>query len=83
MARILLALAIKHYDYRPFSSENINDAEKPKSGTYGPIYKLCKQMGFSRPSEWETVKNVLIKAGTLVGEDELKEAVELFKKLPS
>ena len=83
MARILLALAIKHYDYRPFSSEDVNDAEKPKSGTYGPIYKLCEDMGFSRPSEWETVKSVLVKAGTLVSEDELKEAVELFKKLPS
>lgn len=82
MARILLALAIKHYDYRPFSSESVNDAEKPKSGTYGPIYKLCEDMGFNRPSEWETVKNALIKAGTLVGEDELKKAVELFKKLP-
>lgn len=82
MARILLALAIKHYDYRPFSSEAVKDAEKSKSGTYAPIYKLCEDMGFSRPSEWETVKSVLIKAGALVGEDELRNAVEIFKTLP-
>ena len=80
MARMLLALAIKHYDYRPFSNEDVNDVKRPKVGTYGPIYKLCEQMGFSRPSEWETVKSVLLKASILVGEDELKKAVELYSK---
>ena len=78
MARLLLALAIKHYGYRPFSAEAVNDVERPTKGVYAPIYQLCEAMGFARPNEWETVKEVLIAAATNVGEDEVKGAVQRY-----
>ena len=75
LARILVALAIHHYDYQPSQTLTTEHGKQVKRGTYAPIYKICEELGFNRPSEWETVKNLLLKASNKIGMDEVKMAV--------
>jgi hypothetical protein len=49
MARILLALVIEHYGYRPEEYAGNKRAYKRGEGVYEPIRKLCGSMKFVRP----------------------------------
>ncbi len=81
LARILVALAIHHHNYQPSRSLTAEHGKQVKSGTYAPIQKICKELGFKRPSEWETVKNLLLKASNKIGMDEVKSAVSRHQEL--
>ncbi len=81
LARILVALAIHHHNYQPSRSLTAEHGKQVKTGTYAPIYKICKELGFKRPSEWETVKNLLLKASNKIGMDEVNSAVSRHQAL--
>lgn len=63
VARILLALAIEHYGYRPRSAT--------QDGVFAPISKLCKTFNLDGLKDWETVKSVLAHATSALDEREI------------
>ena len=81
LARILVALAIHHHNYQPSRSLTSEHGKQVKSGTYAPIYDICEELGFKRPSEWETVKKLLLKASNKIGMDEVNSAVSRHQAL--
>ena len=81
LARILVALAIHHHGYQPVQPLTTEHGTRVKGGTYAPIYKICEKLGFERPSEWETVKKLLLKACNKIGMDEVMSAVGRHQEL--
>lgn len=63
VSRILLALATKHYGYRPRSVT--------QEGVFAPISKLCKTFNLEGIKNWETVKSVLAHATSALDEREI------------
>jgi hypothetical protein len=63
VARILLALAVKHYGYRPRAAT--------QDGVFAPIAMLCQNFKLSGPENWGTVKSVLAHATSTLDENEI------------
>lgn len=63
VARILLALVVAHYCYRPRAAE--------QERVFAPIANLCLSLGLSGPKDWETVKSVLAHATSALDEREI------------
>jgi hypothetical protein len=80
LSRILLAVVIKHYGFRPFDAALTKNQEKAKDAVYEPIYLLCKSLGFLRPKGAETVSDVLRAAAAKIGPDEVQSAYEEWTK---
>ena len=81
LARILVALAIHHHNYQPSRSLTTEHGKRVKGGTYAPIYEICEELGFKRPSEWETVKALLLKASNKISMEEMRYAVGRHQEL--
>ena len=81
LARILVALAIHHYNYNPTPAFTAEQGKRKEGGTYAPILRICKEFKFTRPSEWETVKSLLLKASNKIGMDQVKYAVGRHQEL--
>lgn len=81
LARILIALAIHHYDFKPDKYMNSDHVKKAGGGTYAPILRICQELKFIRPNDWGTVKNVLVKSSELIGDIEMRYAVNRHQEL--
>ena len=81
LARILIALAIHHYNYNPTPAFTKEHDKRKEGGTYAPILRICKEFKFTRPSEWETVKRLLLKASNKIGMDQVRYAVGRHQEL--
>lgn len=81
LARILVALAIHHYNYNPTPAFTEEHEKRKEGGTYAPILRICKEFKFTRPSEWETVQRVLLKASNKIGIDQVRYAVGRHQEL--
>lgn len=76
IARILLAMAIKHYGFRPFDTPMVANQEMARGGVYVPIKGLCDSLGLSRPKRADGVAAALRAAAARVGATEAKAAYE-------
>ena len=63
VARILLALAVKHYGYRPRAAT--------QEAVFAPIATLCQNLSLNGLKDWETVKRVLAHATSALDENEI------------
>ena len=63
VARILLALAVKHYGYRPRAAT--------QEAVFAPIAALCQNLSLNGLKDWGTVKKVLAHATSALDEGEI------------
>lgn len=83
ISRILLAMAIKHYGFRPFDAPMIANQEMARSGVYEPIKDLCESLGLSRPKRADGVAAALRAAAAKIGAIEAKGAYEKWTEILS
>ena len=83
ISRILLAMAIKHYGFRPFDAPMMANQEMARSSVYAPIKDLCESLGLSRPKRADGVAAALRAAAAKVGASEAKGAYEKWTELLS
>ena len=81
ISRILLAMAIKHYGFRPFDAPMMANQEMARGGVYEPIKDLCKSLGLSRPKRADGVAAALRAAAARVGATEAKGAYEKWAEI--
>lgn len=73
LARILLALAIKHHKYRPRGSSQ----QSPEaSAGFAEIKRLCNDLGFEGLNDWTTVKSALEQAANALNPEEVAQVMK-------
>lgn len=79
-ARVMVALAVKHYNFVPVWPTSELSKSKKVTGLYMPVARLCKEYGLDGATTRDTVRAAFISALDKLGEKAVKELIIAINK---